>query len=183
MKKSTFLTIAILTGIIGNAQETASKLDLRFGIGTSLLGTGDMRTLMFENELNLNLNKYFALEGGLGYAKSNDGIFEQSSFIQLNANIYISPFKNNRKNDLRLGTGLSWYAVSDVYQSSVTLQNSQLIDIAHKLDKRNSIGFNVVVENTYSITEKYMLGLKLFTQPYQNGDINSGILLKFGVKI
>jgi len=183
MKKLALIIIAVLIWTTGNAQETESRIDFRFGVGTSLLGTGDMQTIMFENEANIKWNRYFTLGAGLGYAKSDDGVFEQASFIQLNTNVYISPFKNSRKNDFRVGTGLSWYSVSDVYQSSATYQNGQLIDSEYVFDKRSSIGFNIIIENTYSIGEKFLLGLKLFTQPYQNGDINSGIMLKFGIKI
>ncbi|MDX1906149.1 MAG: hypothetical protein SF053_03885 [Bacteroidia bacterium] len=183
MKKWTLFLITTLLVITGSAQQAASKLDLRFGIGSSLLGTGDMQTIMFENELNVHLNNYITLGGGLGYARSDRGIREQASFTQLNANIYISPFKNTRKNDFRLGTGASWYAISDVYESTRIFENGQVVDVDYVFEKRNSIGFNVILENTYLITEKYMLGVKLFTQPYQNGDINSGVLVKFGVNL
>ena len=182
MKRFLF-AVALFAGILANGQETNDKLDLRFGVGTSLLGTGDMLTIMFENELNYKLNDFFGLAGSVGYAKSDNGVFHQSSFIQFNTNVYFSPFKNSGKNDFRLGTGVSWYAVSDVYQSSATYQNGQLIDSEYVFDQRQSVGFNAVIENTYSITEKYKLGIKLFTQPYQNGDMNSGALLKFGVAI
>jgi hypothetical protein len=53
----------------------------------------------------------------------------------------------------------------------------------YHFDKRTSSGINIIIEDTYSISEKYLLGLKLFTQPYFNGDLNSGILLKFGMKL
>jgi len=183
MKNFILIAITVLISFIGNAQDIKSRVDLRFGIGTSLLGTGDMQTIMFDNEVNMKLNSYFTLGGGLGYGKSDNGVFLQASFVQLNANIYISPFKNSRRNDFRIGTGPSWYSVSDVYQSSARYQNGQLVDAEYEFDKRSSIGFNLIIENTYLIKEKYLLGLKLFTQPYLNGDINSGILLKLGVNI
>lgn len=183
MKKLILIAIAVLISLVGNAQDDKSRIDLRFGIGTSLLGTGDMRTIMLENEVNVKLNSYLTLAGGLGYAKSTDGVYEQASFVQLNANIYLSPFKNNKRNDFRIGAGPSWYAVSDVYQSSASFQNGQLIDADYELENRNSIGYNVIVENTLSLSEKLMLGLKVFFQSYQNGDVNSGILMKFGIKI
>ena len=168
--------------ITAKTQNSESKLDLRFGIGRALLGTGDMRAIMFENELNLNLNEYFVLGGGLGFGKSDYGVFDQASFIQVNTNIYYSPFRNNRKNDFRIGTGLSWYSVSDVNIISFYI-NGQRYDSDVELDSRNSIGYNVILENTYSITEKMMLGLKVFFQAYQSSDVNSGVLLKIGVRI
>ena len=183
MRKLTLVIIAVLLGLSAKAQKTESKYDVRLGLGTSLLGTGDMQTIMFENEANAKLNKYFTLSGGIGYAKSDYGVYEQASFVQLNSNVYISPFKNNRKNDFRIGTGLSAYSIFDAYQSAATYKNGELINTEYEFDKRNSIGLNLIIENTYSVTDKFLMGLKLFSQLYQNGDINSGIMLKFGIKI
>jgi hypothetical protein len=183
MKKLVLLTTLKFLGIICKAQESPSKLDVRFSFGTSLLGTGDIQIFMIENELNLRLSKYWTVSGGLGYAKTISDIFETGSFIQANTNIYISPFKNDGNNDFRLGTGLSWYTFSDIYQSSATYQNGQLIYQEYEFDNRKSIGVNVIIENTYLLSSKYMIGIKLFSQPYKNGDLNSGILLKFGAKI
>lgn len=183
MKNLALVAIAVLISLTGNAQDFKSRIDLRLGIGTSLLGTGDMQTIMLENEVNMKLNSYFTFGGELGFGKSDYGVFEHASFIQLNANIFLSPFKNKGRNDFRIGTGPSWYSVSDAYRSSAHYQNGQPVDEDYKFDTRSSIGFNVIIENSYSITERYLLGLKLFTQPYQNGDINTGILLKFGIKL
>jgi len=183
MKKWLLFTLVLFIGTLGNAQDNEYTLDIRFGAGTSLLGTGDMQTIMFDNELNIRLSDYFSCSGSLAYAKSDNGVFQQASFVQLNSNVYLSPFKNNGKNDFRLGAGLSWYEVSDVFESSVSFENGEPVSVEYRFDKRNSIGFNLIIENTYAITDKYLIGLKLFTQPYENGDINSGILLKFGVKI
>jgi hypothetical protein len=174
-----FITIAMA----GFSQQSSSRLDLRTGIGTSFLGTGDMLTIMFENELNFQFSKYFTTAGGFGFAKGNMGVIERVSFIQANGNLYFSPFQNIHSFDLRIGTGVSWYWISDVYKSSATYHDGQLIELEYTFDKRNSIGFNAILEGSYSISKKFLLGLKIFIQPYLNGDINSGVMLKFGFKI
>jgi hypothetical protein len=140
-------------------------------VGTSLLGTGDMHTLMLENELNYFISNSFATSISLGYGRSNYGVFETASFVQGNLNIYFSPFKNNKKNDFRIGTGLSYYNVSDGSERSSDYQT------------RNSVGVNIILEHTYLLTERLRLGVKAFTQPYENGDINSGVLLKMGIRL
>jgi len=179
IKYTLFWIILICASVSTQAQET----DLRFGVGGSLLGTGDMRAIMLENEANLKLNRYFALSGGLGLGTSNDGAFDQASFLQLNANVYVSPFRNTGRNDFRLGTGLSWYTVSESYNALSISHTGEIVDSKLQSDQRNALGFSLIIENTYSVTERLLVGLKAFTQPYQNGDINSGILLKFGVKL
>ena len=171
-----------------SAQETKSRVDARLGLGPAFLGTGDIRIYAFEGEVNYRLNQYFALGGSLGYAQSRQGTFrsnpyEETSYLQSNVNFYISPFTNQRKNDFRVGVGTSYYSVSDVilagygYKGGSVLQ-TDLID-----DKRQSFGVNVILENSYSITERFILGLKVFQQHFQNGDINSGIMMKWGITL
>jgi hypothetical protein len=182
MKKLVVVLMVVLA-INAKAQNTSSKFDFRFGLGTSLLSTGDMRTVMFENELNYSINNFLSSGVTAGYGKSYSGAYETSSFVQGNINIFISPFGNRNKNDFRIGTGISYMNVSDAYLESTNYQNGTIVDEDYRFDNRGSIGMNIILENTYTLRDKFMLGLKLFTQPYKNGDINSGLLLKFGLKI
>jgi hypothetical protein len=183
MKK--YLIIILLIGTTQIvAQKRIGKMDWRFGTGISLLGTGDMRTINFENEINYKYNQYFANSISLNCGRSIFGLYESSFFIQGNLNIYISPFGNDNKNDLRFGTGLSYYNISDNYeQIPVYDNNGQLIHADHEFSNRNAIGFNIIVESSHMITERFMMGLKFFVQPYLNGDINTGILLRLGFKL
>ena len=182
MKK--YLGIILLIAAIQlNAQDIQRKFDVRFGIGISLLGTGDMTTINFENEINYKINHYFTGSFSLNYGTGNSGLYETSTYFQGNLNIFISPFKNSRRNDFRIGTGLSIMNITDSY----FIENFNIesgLTSTYYLDKRNSYGINIIIENTFSITERLLIGLKLFTQPYiSNGDINSGILFKLGLKI
>jgi len=181
MKKILVIILLVIATQL-NAQEKQQKFDIRFGVGISLLGTGDMTTINFENEVNYKFNQYFSTSFSLNYGKSIAGIYETSSYIQGNLNIFISPFKNSRRNDFRIGTGFSIMNVSDSYyfaqECAVGIEQSS----PYHYDKRNSSGFNIIIEDTYSVTDRFLIGLKLFTQPYTNGDINSGILLKCGLK-
>lgn len=158
------LFVCLIFASVSFAQTKKSNVDLRFGVGTSLLGTGDMQTLMFENEVNVKLNRFIALGGGIAYAKSDNGVFETASFTQLNTNVYFSPFKNEKRNDFRVGTGLSWYAVSDAHlQFLYYTPNSDVVREEYEFDNRNSFGFNVLLENTYTLSDRYLIGLKAFT--------------------
>jgi hypothetical protein len=179
--------IALITFIICTiqvaGQENVNRLDLRLGTGISLLGSGDMRTFNYENELNLKLNQYFTGSASINLGRSNTGVSVTASFVQGNANIFISPFRNIKRFDFRIGTGLSYYNISDAYEISSQYTNGVLINVDYEFDKRNSFGYNIIIENSYMLTNKFLLGLKLFTQPYSNGDINSGVMLKFGLKL
>lgn len=143
-----------------------------------------MITTTFENELNYKFNQYFSTALSVNYGRSNDGVFVTASYTQGNLNLFISPFKNTRTNDFRIGTGVSFYNVSDAYlQSAQYGVNGELVNADYVFDVRSSFGYNIILENTYTIRNKFLIGLKLFTQPYFIGDINSGILIKAGLKI
>jgi len=178
--KGYLLMVLFLITIPLSAQEEKKMFDVRFGIGTSLLGSGDMRTLTIENELNYKISRYFGGSLSMDFGRSNAGVYETASFIQGNLNLFVSPFKNSGLNDFRIGAGLSIMNVSDAYLQSADYVNGQLVDADYQFDLRNSLGYSIIIEDTYSITDKFLVGLKVFTQPYSNGDINSGILLKFG---
>ena len=184
MRTKTLLIITlILFSLPAKGQEKTSKFDFRIGSGVSILGTGDMITLVYENELNYKLNNYLTSSISFNLGRSNYGVFETSSFTQGNLNIYLSPFKNNKRTDFRIGTGLTRYSVSDAYIFSQTFINGKLIYTEYQLETRNSYGINFIIERSSYITDKLFAGVRLYTQPYINGDINTGILINLGYKL
>jgi hypothetical protein len=166
------------------AQEAQSKFSIRFGVGKSLLGSGDILTTTFENELNYNLNEYFTTALSLNYGRSSSDEYDIAVFTQGNLNIYLSPFRNTRRNDFRIGAGLTYYKIRDgVIMRTMTDRWGNVLWSDYRVETRRSFGYNIILENTYAIRPRFLLGLKLFTQPYDNGDINTGILLKVGYKL
>src|ERR1035437_8874666 len=125
--KTKALILAILLNLTLQlkAQEEQEKFDFRIGSGVSLLGSGDMITLNVENEFNFKFSQYFSNSISVNYGRSNSGAYETASFIQGNINLYISPFRNNKRNDFRIGSGLSYYNVSDSYRQSSWYQDGQ----------------------------------------------------------
>jgi hypothetical protein len=184
MRITTFFLITLIVfslPVIG--QEKTDNLDFRIGAGISLLGSGDMMTFNYENEINYKFNQYFTSSVSLNLGRSNSGVSETASFVQENINVFLSPFKNIKRSDFRVGTGLTYYNISDAYESSQIWENGVLVDTDYEFDKRTSFGYNIILENSFMLTNKLLLGLKLFTQSYFNGDINSGMTVKIGLKI
>ncbi len=181
--KTILLITAIFFSLTAKGQEKVGKLDFRVGWGVSLLGTGDMVTVVYENELNYKINNYLTSSLSINLGRSNYGIFETTSFTQGNLNIYLSPFKNRKRTDFRVGTGLTEYSVSDAYIYQQTFRNGKLIYTEYQIETRSTYGLNFVIERSSLITDKLLVGVKLYTQPYFNGDINTGILVKMGFKI
>lgn len=183
MKQILIIATVMLLPLFAISQNAGPKFDIRFGFGTSFLGTGDMRAVTIENELNYAFSRYFTSSFGLSFGKSIYGVYESASFIQGNLNIYISPLKNNRRNDFRIGTGLSYNLVSNYYKESERYENGVLVYESYKVENTNAIGLNLILEDTFSITDKFFVGAKVFLQPYRNGDINRGILMKTGLRL
>jgi len=179
MKNKLFLlifTISCFFTVMG--QTLSNQCDLRVGIGASNLGTGDLPTMNYENEFNYKLNQYFTSAASINLGRSSFERSQTASFTQLNANIFLSPFKNNRRFDFRLGTGITFYNISNAYNAAVYANNQD-----YSIEKYNAFGFNMIIENTFSLKERLLMGFKLFAQPYTNGDINTGLMLKTGLRI
>jgi len=165
------------------AQQENSNLNFRFGSGLSLLGTGDMIALNVENEVNYSLSQTFTGAASLTYGYSNFGVYKSASFLQGNLNFFLAPFGNTSRNVFRVGTGLSYYRVTDVQKYTLVCGVGQTAGEVTSYETRDAFGYNAIIENTYAITDRFLIGLKLFTQPYMNGDINSGVLIKGGLKL
>ncbi|MCT4665493.1 MAG: hypothetical protein N4A45_09700 [Flavobacteriales bacterium] len=166
------------------AQEKKSQLDYQFGAGMSFLGSGDISTILFENEVNYKINQYFSSSIGINIAKRNGHhSVVTASFLQGNLNAFFSPFKNNNKYNFRFGGGCSLMDISYNTYGALKLQNGIVQGQHPKLINKTILGFNIIIENSYTIKEKYIIGFKLFTQPFYDGNINSGSILKMGIKI
>lgn len=187
MKINLLLTMAAIFSL-GNAtitaQELRNKLDIRFGLGPSLHGTGDFTLPNLETELNYKFSKLFTVTLSAQTARVAYD-YNQCSFAGIHSNLLFSPFNNQRKNNFRVGGGIAYYGVSHVWMSSAyyTPPNPNPSKVEYEIEKRKSLGFNLVIEDDFTIRPNVILGAKLFTTPYFNGDINSGILFKVGFKI
>lgn len=161
-------------------QETY-KYDLRSGLGTSLLTSGDMLTVFSESEINYYHGSKMSSSLSVALGKSNQGVNESTSYAQINLSTFYSPFERKGRNDLRIGIGLSHYKVNDTYFSSGVFQNNVLVELTHTTETRRSSGLSFALEKSWELSQSTFWALKIFTQPYFNGDANSGLMLKFGV--
>jgi hypothetical protein len=178
MKKIIFI-LSVTLSLSLFSQENASKIDLRLGMGSSLVGSGDMITTAYENELNYRVNSHFTISPSIGFAKSNYGVNDIANFTQTNMNLFYSPFRNTKSMDFRIGLGASFleYNYSFEYEG-ITLSNGKEYS-RYDFPVEKSFGVNVILENTVKLSPRLLLGLKAFTQIYF-GNINSGLMVKVG---
>ncbi|MCF6365862.1 MAG: hypothetical protein L3J35_06620 [Bacteroidales bacterium] len=168
--KKLFVILLILSTIQIFSQTKRKKFNFQIGGGPSIHNFY-YNQITFETELNYYINKYFTTSFSFNYTKGDVFEIVYYEYFQPNLTLFISPFKNNRKNDFRLG-----YGISELF--FINLTNDKKI---HKT------GHNIVIEDNYKIKNKYIIGLKLFGQTYlhskregyEHGDF--GGLLKIGV--
>ena len=185
MKKIITLLLLFSTVTIfaqSNQKVHQNRFDLRVGIGYLFLGSGDYSGVSFENEINYRISNYFTTSASINMGRSINGAFDgTASFLGGDINLFLSPFKNNKLNDLRIGGGFAFYNIANVYVSDI-----HYIDGVEQKDyassKETTIGGSIIIEDTFNINDRFLVGMKVFMQPYANGDINSGIMIKFGVK-
>jgi hypothetical protein len=134
--------------------------------------------------LNRFLTSSFGINAAYGtqnYEYDNYEHTQKATYVQSNLNLLVSPFGNNRIVDFKIGTGVSFNNIWTRRQDITYVQNG--FNLLSEYKYENSLGVNMIVETTFKLTDNLLLGLKGFIQPYYNSDINSGILLKFGMRI
>jgi hypothetical protein len=180
-KKLSFLFVFFIIQAGQLMSQSTARHEFRLGFGPSLLGTGDMRCLAIENEYNYRLNSYFKIAAAVQVGSSENGVFIHSNFRQAGLNLYLSPFKNTGKGDFRIGTGLNYYRAYNVYAGSTTIVNGVIVDETIVRGWEKSAGVAIQMEYSRMVTSALSLGLKAYSNPYFNGDIQSGILLRAGI--
>jgi hypothetical protein len=156
--------------------------------GTNWLSwLGDVKPICFENELNYKISSYFSAAVSIGIGRSNadgrDGFSSNSDYLQGSINAFISPFRNNRRNDFKIGAGFTLFDESHSYVSSI---NYNPYFVSYTKDERFLTGFNIIVEDEYRLNSRFSVGGKLFLVggiPIDEGAIMYGFMLKFGVAL
>lgn len=158
----------------------SSTVDIKVGLGPSYLKTGTILIGKAEVELTKKWNTYISqavsVSGGYGDVQFYDkyASASQSAFTtHIDANIFLSPFSNNRYDNFKLGTGVSVMYVSEKYP----IQNIYLPP-----PHRVSLGYNLIIENEVALSRRYLIGVKAMMQTYLNKDIATSVFLKVGRK-
>lgn len=179
-KKAILLLFLIVTFVGANAQTENKKNDIRFGAGTTFVGKNS-KVPTFEVEANRKITPYFAVGASLAFGRRVEDKYAQTSFEKVNLGVYFSPFKNNRKNDFRIGAGINYFDIGGFYATGMLFDPKQT---EYHSYKNSSFGFNFSLENTYTLNERLFIGAKVFAEPYLKETVNTnyGAMLRLGVK-
>lgn len=183
------LILLILIPLFLKSQNLPNKI-VKLGTGVSLIGSGDLGFHHFDLEYYKSLNRYFSISTSLtsGYGFNNYNS-PAAFLIKPNLNILFSLLKNRRKFNIEIGGGLALQYVSAKKVTRRKFINGQLVEIQYRNDNYQSIGYNLMLENSYRINPNHMVAIRAFITPYFNtdrfttfftNDIHSGIQISWG---
>lgn len=180
MKKTILILVLTTIAYYLNAQENSRKYDIKLGSGFGYMTNVAINTFNIEGDFNYKINKYFTAGFNLnssGGNNSKNGYFSNNSFIAKNstfaaANIFISPFGNNKYNNFKIGTGLAF-----ILQTTSSFVDPRNIIIN---EPENTIGINLIVEDEQIIFSRFLIGGKLYINKNLNNSTLIGALVKIG---
>lgn len=184
MKTKLTILLILSSSFLAFSQSTTSKFDIRIGIGKKSAGVDDYFINTLENEVNYSLNQFFTIGAGLDIGYRN--YFEArhgASFTQGFLNMFYSPFTNAKRFDFRVGTGLNYNRLTNYWRSGATWIDDVLESERYVFETNKYYGVNLIIENSYLITNNWLVGIKLLLIHNNNRDINAGIFIKTGIKI
>ena len=188
MKNFTFLFLFLLFTLYSVAQtrQYTEGFDLRVGAGKVMVKDDQTTVLTItEAEVNYKMCPFITYNIAGNYATNRNETKQHTSYYQGNANIFLSPFKNNGKMDFRIGTGLSYshlvtHKAGDIRSLNT---NTYIGQTAPIFGTRNAFGYNLMVENTFTLGQHLVFGVKAFAQRYKDVQSNQGVILKLGVNL
>ncbi len=160
-----------------------STVDVKLGLGASFLGSGDILIGKLEGDLTKKWNRFISNSVSLSLGYGNDKWYYDSYSSQrtftthLDGNVFLSPFGNHHRYNLKLGTGLSLMYVSDAYSEGDWQFRGR------PRESRASLGYSMIVEQEIALGKRSLFGLKTMIQPYMNGDIATTVMFKVGRKL
>jgi len=176
-----YLLLIVLFSVFIQAQEKFSGFDLRLGAGITSLGTDDMRLGSEEIEGNYTFDKYWASSLSIAFGNNRPNQKLTGSYIQGNVNIFLSPFDNEGNWDGRIGLGLTYW---DLNYTSYSYTNGILTNKQANPGRSSTFGYNIIVENSWLLTDRIFLGFKVYLQSYSDNNHHLGLLMfKAGIKI
>ena len=185
MKKIVVIILIVLSPIsyLLAQQDYSHKFDLKIGNGLGFMGWGDVTVVSFENELNYRINNYFttAVSIGIGRGTQNDEFKRHNNYLQGSVNVFVSPFRNNKINNFRIGGGYSY--INEVAAGIGGIRYYPVYEEDYYKDEYSVHCYNIIIEDEFKITTRLMIGAKFFlTGNFREGYAEIwGGMIKFGV--
>ncbi len=101
---------------------------------------------------------------------------------------FFSPFKNHKKHNFKVGTGLSFIYLSETHEDG---QIGFFTDPYFAVSARSGLGFNAIIDHEIAIGKRYLIGGRIIFQPYEGRNLDiyapdyasMGFLVRFGIRL
>ena len=163
-----------ITSLLSQDQKKEPTNSLKYGYGTTFLGTGDFTGTAQYLEYNRKLFGPVSL--GLNGTYTNalqtklEGFQQSTKAYQGDANLFINLFGNN-VNRLKVGGGGSYRQSEHSFSTEIIRDSDgKVTDRVFEINKSTNWGWTAALEYEVFIARHIILGSKLAFQQYDNGD-------------
>lgn len=159
--------------------------NISLGWGSAMLSNGDTKAITMESEFSLAWHKIYSNSLVLNYGYSNVGIYEETHFVHLDLNFFVSPFGNEKKNIFKSGIGISFLHQNSYYQNSYEYQgnDSDLVKPIYDNNHFNSLGLVMLLEDDYNISKRVIVGAKVSLYQFMRGNNIASAVVKVGLNL
>jgi len=187
MKSYILFLIFLSTSYISFSQEKASTLDFKVGVGLGHWINSNLNMFRFENEFTKKWNRSLSSSLSINFASGGNTYLQTLTLLNGNINCFLSPFGNQKKNNFKIGTGISFIHIRETVVTYFDnfppyYDNPRQL---YEVNKRQLASYNLVIDDEIVLGDKYLIGVRLMMQPYrvQTGDTFWGLLFKCGIKL
>lgn len=179
--KYTILTLIWLLPVFNiSAQEYSNKFEFKIGTGIVLIEKGTYNS-SFENEISYKFTKFLAASMAINTGRSIDSSIEHNDYLQGGLNFFVSPWKNIKRNNFKLGIGYALMNKSKTKQSYIFNESEYKKVYIYSSNVVN--GINFILENDYKINSLFTVGGKVYLGMFERSDLNYGAMLRFGISL
>lgn len=177
--KNIILTLILLLFIFNiSAQQYSNKFDFKVGAGIVLIEKGTYNSC-FENEIGYKLNKFLAASMAISTGRSIASSVEHNDYLQGGLSLFVSPWKNNNRNNLKLGIGYALMNKSKTNLHYIFDDSKYKKEYMYSSDVVN--GINFILENEYRINTLFTVGGKMYVGMFERSNFVYGAMLRFGI--
>jgi len=177
MKRSSTIILIFLFTVLNLAAQkknTEPANSIKYGYGTTFLGTGDFTGRSQYIEYDRNLFSRFSLGLNAAYTKADqiksEGFEQRVKAFQGDGNIFFKMLGND-VNRLKIGGGASYRQSEFSYTTDIIVDaEGNIIDKVFETNKVTNWGYSAILEYEVFIARHIILGSRLMFQQYENGD-------------
>lgn len=156
--------------------------DIKLGVGNGFFDPRDNSLLKIETEFSHKWNRYVTNSLSLNYGTMYRGISESLSIFHVDMNIFYSPFKNNKRHNFKIGTGVSYLYADETYFVGSRFENGVLVE-EYDFSKRGMLGTPIILEHEIAVGQKHILGFKIAHYSYTRASQLTGVSIKLGIRL